>query len=337
MTSSTLSATSGDSTFSDYYDRCQVEDYLHSHSQRAEREESQRFQRLALNAESERRALARLPIAEAFRASCTVAELLRDEQTRRHLAAAVAAGKQYVQSDTATQATVTEAMSLLRARGDRRSCRGVARAALAGEPGRVLRLAAERRAQRAAAAAARRLERIKKALAAGRLGRQALDRLLPSLYGRVCAQADQAVVCVVGQVGTIGQQCRSDLDRLETETDGSIGRRHGLERETTLARVEHLADWSAALVTLRTHSHYYSHAGIGGGDRRHVGGDQYACYLVVRDSTTGEAHILRVAPKFGNDGTRFFRSFVSPAARIRAAVAASFGLRAAAYRPDVEA
>lgn len=121
--------------------------------------------------------------------------------------------------------------------------------------------------------------------------------------GRVSAEqvhgdADAAIRQAVLLVGPIGEQCQRDLAAMRTDEDfgGKRGRHHKLER-TTLHRVEHLADWSAALVTLRDYRSFGS-SRMGSGDRTYgsVGGSSYRCYLVVRDSTTGESHILRVPP-----------------------------------------
>ena len=88
---------------------------------------------------------------------------------------------------------------------------------------------------------------------------------------------------------------------------------------------------------MREHSHYYSRNGIGGSDRRHCGSDKFLCWLCVRDASTGEAHLLRVPPKFGNAATDFFRTFPSPKKRIQAAVAWTFDRAASDYAPQVEA
>jgi hypothetical protein len=188
-------------------------------------------------------------------------------------------------------------------------------------------------------AKARADKRLAKALAGERVGRAALDAIIPTLRDKVSTQADQLIACVVRAVGKIGEQCRSDLSRMETGESftGKKSRNHHLVR-TTLERVEHVSDWSSALITLRTFEQFGS-SRWGSGDRNYGsrGGNKYECYLVVRDSTTGEAHVLRVPPKFGNSDTQFFGRFRTASERIKAAVAWSFEMDPAAYRPQVTA
>jgi len=57
----------------------------------------------------------------------------------------------------------------------------------------------------------------------------------------------------------------------------------------------------------------------------------------VRDATSGDAHILRVPPKFGNPDTKFYREFRTDRERVQAAAAWTFALEAREYRPAVEA
>ena len=266
-------------------------------------------------------------------------ELLRDCWQRRAAWVVVGRGGRYYESEMAERPIVVEAIAALKARADRRSCRGIAEKARHDEPGRIVRLADARRRKREAEALARWERRV----ASGKLGltrarRELRDpKVLARLTHRVSNLADGAIRLAVRCVGPIGDQAKDDLSRMRTSRDGSIGRNHGLERETTLQRIEALADWSAALITLKIHRHYYSRNGCGHTDRRHVGGDTYQCVLVLRDATTGEAHLLRVPPKFGNADTQFFGSLGSPRERIQAAVAWTFGLAGREYRPAVEA
>jgi hypothetical protein len=225
--------------------------------------------------------------------------------------AVVGRGGQYYEGP-ADREVIREAVARLKSRSDRRSQRGIAAKARRGdEPGRILRLVDERRLQRRQREHAARA-RWEKRVAGAKLGlararRELRDAtILSRLTGRLSEVADGAIRLAVRCVGTIGEQAEDDLSRMRTGSVGSIRKRHGLEIDTTLERIEALRDWSAALVTLRVHSHYYSHRGCNGTHRRHVGGNKFDCYLVVRDSTTGEAHILRVPPKFGNSATSFF-------------------------------
>jgi len=266
--------------------------------------------------------------------------LLADRCERRQCAAVVARGGQYYEGP-ADRDVIREAIGVLKARGDRRSRRGIAQKALAGDAGRIARLAEQRRAERQQAADQRTANRI----AAGKLGagrvrslyrRGELLRWAKGGHGRD-RQANTAglVRCVVRTVGPIGEQCERDLAHFDAgeDFDGKRGRHHKLEG-SELERIEALVDWSAVLITMCDYCSYGS-CGWDGYESR--GGRSYRCYLVVRDSSTGEAHCLRVPPKFGNAQTQFFGRFRSPRERIQAAVAWTFGMEAREYRPAVQA
>lgn len=223
-----------------------------------------------------------------------------------------------------TRKVQAQAIGIWRQRTERRAGRKIAEAARKPEPNRMISMLGELRAKRAKAAA----ERQRKALLAGKLGRKPLAELIAArkyLTPHVGGEADWLVRCVIAAVGTIGEQVTRDLQELATSEDfsGKRGRNHCRE-VTTVERIEHLRDWSAALVTFRDYRSYGSSRW--GGERGYgsVGGSSFRCYLVVRDSTTKEAHILRVAPKFGNSETQFFGRFGSPAERIEAARASTF-------------
>lgn len=235
---------------------------------------------------------------------------------------------------------------LLQARIARRAERKARDCAARGEPGRILGLVPQYRARRAAA----RRKWLETRLAAETLGvgtfRAAWrDGELAHLIGQVSGLADSLVRAVVRAVGTIGDQAEADLAAMRTNKDfqGKRGRNHKLER-TTIERIEHLPDWSGALITMCDYTQYGSR-NWGDGNSRYGsrGGCTYRCYLVVRDATRGTAHILRVPPKFGNSGTAYFRSHgpgrarAAGARRIRAAIAWTFAQEAGSYRPQVEA
>jgi len=59
--------------------------------------------------------------------------------------------------------------------------------------------------------------------------------------------------------------------------------------------------------------------------------------VVVRDPSTGLRHHMTVPPRFGNPRTKTFQRLGSPRARIRAAVAWTFGMRPEEYEPALEA
>ena len=208
---------------------------------------------------------------------------------------------------TGSRAAAKEIVSWLTTREQRRRDRQAAEQARGGEPGRMLRLAQERRAERERLAE----ERLRKRVTAGRVGRQTLARLIEGRYahGEVGPVADGMLRAVVSAVGVIGEQAERDLDELlRTGEDfaGKRGKHHRLER-TTIERIEHLPDWTAALVTLCDYRSFGSYRwGEYYGSRRGV---SFRCYLIVRDATTGEAHVLRVPPRFGNSDTNFFHRF----------------------------
>ncbi len=176
----------------------------------------------------------------------------------------------------------------------------------------------------------------------GRLGRKSLVELLRQgkHYHEVSSAADGLVLSVVRQVGKIGEQLKRDLHQLQTDKSfsGKRGRNHLLER-TTVERVQYLRNWrrrpwspwrtTASSVSYRWGREYARY-----GSR---GGCSYRTYLIVRDTTTSEAHLLRVPPKFGNSETAFFDRFRSDPERIRAAVAWTFGRSLHEYDPAVEA
>lgn len=234
-----------------------------------------------------------------------------------------------------------EIRAILLARAQRRADRKTAEAARVAAPGRIVREAATRKSVRAAQAAARKEASARKRLLAGQTGRAALANLIHqgTYLEQVSAEADGLVRSIVRAVGTIGEQAQSDLSEMTTgeRFSGKKGRHHRLSR-TTVCRVERLADWSAVLLTLRDYESFGS-SNWGQGDRGYGsrGGSSYRCYLIVRDTTTGEAHLLRVPPKFGNADTQYFRRFAKAADRIHAAVAWTFGRQPSEYRPQVEA
>ncbi len=175
----------------------------------------------------------------------------------------------------------------------------------------------------------------------GRLGRKSLVDLLRQgkHYHEVSSAADGLVLSVVRQVGKIGEQLKRDLRQLQTDKSfsGKRGRNHLFER-TTVERVQYLRDWSAALITLANYRQFGSFRwGSEYATYGSRGGCSYRTYLIVRDTTTSEAHLLRVPPKFGNSETAYFNRFRSDSERIRAAVAWTFGRSLHEYDPAVEA
>ena len=284
----------------------------------------------------------RVEIATRAAAAGDVAALLSVAWMRDEIRRLIDGGKKVGRwsrsiTDVVPRATVAAAKKIMQARADRRANRGQVKRATAVEPGRILKMAAAKRFESAKVA----IRKAEARLIAGKLGRKPLAELIDRKkhLEAVSPQADGLIRSVVAAVGRIGEQTASDLRELETgeRFSGKKGRNHRLAR-TTVCRVERLSDWSAVLLTLRDYSSFGS-SSWGSGDSHYGsrGGSAFRCYLIVRDTTTGESHILRVPPKFGNDGTQFFRAFSAPKDRIRAAVAWTFGRESGQYRPDVEA
>ncbi|MHB1950141.1 MAG: hypothetical protein ACYCQK_01550 [Acidiferrobacteraceae bacterium] len=237
----------------------------------------------------------------------------------------------------APRKVIAEAAAILAARRARAADRRIAEAARAAASGRILSLLPAYRQRREAERVRRWLARC----AAGRRGRAGVEQGLAdeALRSRVIeavgSQADDFARAVVRAVGTLGPQTERDLGELHTGESfgGTRGRHHRLTR-TTISRVEHLRDWSACLLTIR---HYASFGrGAGGGQYESRGGSSFRAYLVVRDASSGEAHVLRVPPKFGNPETQFFAGLRTPEERIRAAAAWTFGVKPHEYAPRIE-
>ena len=94
-------------------------------------------------------------------------------------------------------------------------------------------------------------------LLAGRIGREALEEMLPTLLEQVADRGHRGRSPAVIAVGTIGDQAADDLSRMRTGEDFSGEKRPAPQTQrTTLCRVERLADWSAALLTLRDYCQF---------------------------------------------------------------------------------
>jgi hypothetical protein len=187
---------------------------------------------------------------------------------------------------------------------------------------------------------------------------------------RATMTADEAVQAILDRVGHAGEQARADEERYfvshssEWETKrGTIGR-----DARAVSRAWTRPDGSAAIISYVEWGAWgqtsdRSPTGKPRGGIHHI---RVRAYLIVRDSTTGERHTIRVPPRFGRTsatlrgmGWRDDDILGSPRegealhsiqdyrggvpedvathARIHAAVAWTFGKRPAEYRPDVEA
>ncbi len=169
-------------------------------------------------------------------------------------------------------------------------------------------------------------------------GKYTAGRVRRELKKCPAAIAELPVETVVSLIGAIGDQAEADLREFRTGVghDRYKPGRYHYFAATNLHSVQILPDWTAALVTMR------DFVSFGRGDAGNHGHDStrgvsFRCYLVVRDTTTKQAHVLRVPPKFGNNGTRFYGTFTTPGERIKAAVAWTFGMESREYAPAVEA
>jgi len=304
----------------------------------------------------------------------TPQSLLSDQWQRRQCQAVLDRNGKYYDGP-AERSTIVEAIGLLKCRADRRSQRGIAEKARRGpEPGRILRLGRQREAEKKAAAERReraRLERLKKRIRDGKISSNTLrllyreGKLHQWLNRAVNGTADAIVRELAKLVGPIGEQCERDLAELRTAEsfDGKKSRHH-LYTRTSIDHVYARRDFSALLIRV---CEYRSWGRGGDNGYEKAGGCSWRAYLIVRDATTGEAHCLRVPPKFARSDSQIGEQareadwtgktprrprFMTQAQwdryesrraqheaenRIHAAVAWTFDLRPNDYRPTREA
>jgi hypothetical protein len=279
----------------------------------------------------------------------TARALLADAWQRHNCEAVVARNGHYY-TGPASRETIKDALQILRDRQHRRSCRGIAEKARQGTRNRILLLRDERARTKNTNTEVRWRNRI----VAGKTGLSTVRKTFrrPDVQKRfldcVGNLADGAIRLIAQAVGYAGEQMHRDIRELSTSEDfsGKQGRHHRYDK-TTIDRLQIMPDWSAVLVTMRDYVSFGS-GGANGYEKR--GGNSYRCYLIVRDSTTGEGHILRVPPKYGNAETQFFSKFESQTGwgkrlklrtaeqrRIHAAVAWTFSLKPHEYNPEVQA
>ena len=148
--------------------------------------------------------------------------------------------------------------------------------------------------------------------------------------------AEQAVDEILRRVGPAGEQCLADearyLDAYDVEQYES--RKHSGRDWRGISRARVAADGSAAIlsyVEAGSYLHKGSFGDPGAGGLHHL---RIHAYLVLRDATTGERHILRVPPRFGSTRSATWRRARSAEDLIHAATAWTFGLRPAQYQPQ---
>jgi hypothetical protein len=137
-----------------------------------------------------------------------------------------------------------------------------------------------------------------------------------------------ALEATLGEIGPAGEQALADEARyFETWNDRPSSQRVNCAQIDT---IDVTADGSAALITRHIFTLY----------RSALRSSTVECYLVVRDATTGERHVLSVPPKFGSRKSVTRRKLLAeggPAAVIHAATAWTFGIKPADYHPTTEA
>ena len=97
-----------------------------------------------------------------------------------------------------------------------------------------------------------------------------------------------------------------------------------------ISRARVAADGSAAVLSY-VEAGSYLHKESSAGGLHHL---RIRAYLVLRDSTTGERHILRIPPRFGSTRSATWRRARSAEDLIQAATAWTFGLRPSQYQPQ---
>lgn len=315
---------------------------------------------------------------EHRRATWTAADLLRDATTRRLVYNLIETDRKYSADldDYARRKPIAEAREILARRTARRNSRGGASPFQAG------RYAAQCTPKHVAAKIGDPKRKLKATYIRKQLGRPEVvaelsdDGLLIAAsrctlgkrqHRRIAEQRLQArrpsealVRLVAEAIGTIEEQTERDLAEMveDKQFEGKQGRNHWYQ-EDFVDRIQWSRDFSAALVTVKTVKSWGG-SGYGGADYYgKQGGVGFRAYLILRDSTRGSAHVLRVAPKYGNAETQFFgraadlsdrewkdaspellkraKKMSADERRIHAAVASTFELRAGDYEPAVEA
>jgi len=162
---------------------------------------------------------------------------------------------------------------------------------------------------------------------------------------RYFLRAEQAVTAILRRVGPAGEQALADEQRyfrtFDVEQYDSSKHSGRDWREPSLAVVA--PDGSAAIICYAEVGSYL-HKGYGNSDGGPPAGGlhhlRFAVYLVVRDATSGERHVMRIPPRFGRYTSATYHRYMDRGDRaglIRAAVAWTFGLRPEEYHPQVEA
>jgi hypothetical protein len=133
---------------------------------------------------------------------------------------------------------------------------------------------------------------------------------------------------VLEQVGPAGSQAHADEARyFETWNERPSSQR---VNRAEIDTIDVAPGYRAALVTRHIYTLYHSR----------LRSSEVEVYLILRDTTSGERHVLRVPPMFGKRTAKTRAKLLSeggPATVIHAAIAWTFGKKPAEYHPDREA
>ncbi len=158
--------------------------------------------------------------------------------------------------------------------------------------------------------------------------------------------AEEAVGEILRRVGPAGEQALADearyfesFDEEQYESSNHSGRDW-----RAVSRAVVSSDESAAILSYVEAGSYlhkgvswsdYADTGYAPGGLHHL---RFAVYLVVRDSTSGERHVIRVPPRFGMTRSKTWQRYIphDPDGLIHAAIAWTFGLKPEEYHPDSE-
>lgn len=154
---------------------------------------------------------------------------------------------------------------------------------------------------------------------------------------------EDAVEEILRRVGPAGSQALADearyfdaYDRVQYESAKHSGRDwRGVSRAVVAA------DSSAAILAF-VEAGTFLHKGSFGEEAGGLHHLRIAAYLLVRDATTGERHVLCIPPRFGSTRSATWGRYVDHEGRgdtsglIHAAVAWTFALRPDEYQPDTE-
>lgn len=146
-------------------------------------------------------------------------------------------------------------------------------------------------------------------------------------------EQEQEIEAILASVGPAGEQARADEQRY-FEVAGSRSGSRADQRELDLVVRSTAGD--AAIITMAERSWY----------KGRPRGSRFEVYLVLRDETSRERHVLRIPPKFGRFTSATFQQYMqigpdglrgNADLLIRAATAWTFGLKANEYKPQAVA